>query len=92
MVTVHTSGVNWESLSVILVAIGVAFSVFTWVILRRDSKRQVQNEEIKTEIKVAVDHLAEVLLLKLETKETVSKIESRLSRIEGAMSRADVDS
>lgn len=58
------------------------------ILERRAKRREQAIQEIKGEITQSVDHLSEVLLAKLETKENVSQINARLSRIEGMMGSA----
>lgn len=82
--TVHTSGINWESLAAIAGILVIVQSALFWVIARRDKKREDQSEEVKVLIADAINHQTEVLLSKLETKETVAKISERLARVEGA--------
>jgi hypothetical protein len=88
---VHTTGVNWQSIGVIAAIIGVAVTVILAMLARRDRRMEQQNTEIKDEISNAVNHLSEVLLARLETKETVSKISERLARLEGATNTKGVE-
>jgi hypothetical protein len=81
---VHTVGINWESIGVIAAIVGVGFSIVVWITARRDARSQLRNEDIKNEINVSVNHLSDVLLARLETKETVARISERLARLEGA--------
>lgn len=82
---VHTTGINWESVAAIAAVGAILQAGFFWVIARRDKVRSTETEQTKQEIAGAVNHLSEVLLAKLETKETVSAINARLSRVEGAV-------
>lgn len=87
--TVHTSGINVESIAVILGGFaGVLSVVLAWQI-RRDKKHDTEMVDLRKDITTSVDHLSEVLLAKLETKDNVSQINARLSRIEGMMSNAE---
>lgn len=78
---VHTTGVNFESIGVIVACIAVMLTIMGMYIARRDHAQ----EKIKTEIADAINHQTEVLLAKLETKETVSRISERLTSVETAM-------
>lgn len=89
--SVHTTGVNWESVGVIAAVVGVAFSILVWIINRREAKAQTRNEVIKDEIKNSVDNLSVILLAKLETKEKVAQISERLARLEGAAGHGHID-
>lgn len=80
---VHTSGLNVESLAVIFGGVAAMLTVGLAFVDRRARRREQALTEIKSEITGSVDHLSEVLLAKLETKENVAQINSRLSRIEG---------
>jgi hypothetical protein len=81
---VHTTGINWESVGAIGAIMAVLQSFFVWLVTRKDQKREDDAQAVKQEIADSVNHLSEVLLAKLETKETVSRISERLSRVEGA--------
>lgn len=85
VVNVKSTGINWESVAAIVALMSVVVTIMLYVITRRDRQTSVENQEIKQEISSAVDRLQEVLLAKLETKETVSRISERLARVEGAM-------
>lgn len=82
MTATHSS-INWASTSAILGVIIAGLGLIIALIQRRERKQQEQNQEIKREITESIDHLSEVLLAKLETKEKVSQISERLARIEG---------
>ena len=84
LTTVRTTGINWESVAAIVALVSVLMSLMLWLISHRDRKLRQASEEIKVEITSAVDHLADVLMAKLETKETVARISERLARLEGA--------
>lgn len=76
---VHTTGINWESLAVIFGGFAaIATLLIGWI-----DRRQAR---IRGEITDSVNHLSEVLLAKLETKDAVAKISERLARLEGAAS------
>jgi hypothetical protein len=78
--TVHTSGVNWESVSVIAGVIVATMAFFVGVVNRR-------SDAVRGEIKEAVDHLSEVLVGKLETKDAVNSLAQRVTRIEANTDR-----
>ena len=89
--TVHTAGINWESIGAIAALLAVAVTTILWALTRREQKADTRehmaeqrNNEIKQEIAASVNHLSEVLLAKLETKETVARISERLARLESA--------
>jgi hypothetical protein len=66
--TVHTSGINWESVSVTIASVATIMGLVTgWVGNR---------------IKVAINQQTEMLEAKLESKETVASIDRRLTRVE----------
>jgi hypothetical protein len=74
--TVHTTGLNWESLGVIITAIVAAAGLLITVQERR-------TKAIRDEIKEAVDHLGQVLTERLETKGSVAVLSERVARLEG---------
>lgn len=79
---VHTTGINWESLGVIVAALAFAFGIVTWRQTQSDKRQREQKEEITT----SVDNLKDVLLEKLETKENVNQI-----RVDMAGLKSDVE-
>jgi uncharacterized membrane protein len=81
---VRTTGINWESVSAICAIVAIMLTFVIWIFNRRDVKQQAENQQIRNDITESVNHLSEVLLAKLETKETVSRISERLARLEGA--------
>jgi hypothetical protein len=87
--TVHTSGINWESIGVIIAFVSLGFGILAWWIARRDARQEIRNNEIKTEISDSVNHLSDVLTARLETKEAVNQISVRLGRVEGAIQRIE---
>lgn len=82
---VHTAGVNWESVGAIAAVVAVIMTVVLFIMARRDRRQQAFNTEVQTDITAAVNHLSDVLMAKLETKETVARISERLARVEGSM-------
>lgn len=85
---IHASGINWIGISPILALLIGAGSLIVTLQVRRENRQDARSEDVKNEITTSVDHLSEVLLAKLETKETVARISERLARLEGA-SRAN---
>lgn len=83
--TVHTSGINWESIGAITAVMTAAVAFITWLIARRDNRAEIRSNEIKVQISDSVNHLGEILTARLETKETVARISERLARVEGSM-------
>lgn len=83
--TIHTSGINWESVTAIASVVVIVQAAFVWLISRKDKKREEIQEQTKQEIADSVNHLSEVLLAKLETKDTVSAINARLASVEGML-------
>lgn len=69
--TVHTSGINWESIAVIAGVLLTIVTAFVGWIGKRISQ--------------AVDNLSEKLELKLETKDAVNAINTRLTRVEQSL-------
>lgn len=80
---VHTVGVNWASIAVIFGGFGTCVATLIYYQERRNSKTDKQNQVTQQEIADAVNHLSDVLMAKLETKETVARISERLARVEG---------
>lgn len=81
---VRTTGINWESVSAIGAILLILQGLFFWSVQRRERKRDAEQDEVRREISESVNHLSEILLAKLETKETVARISERLARVEGA--------
>ena len=88
---VHTTGVNWESVATIVAIVGVVQGFLFWLFARRDKARDDKADEVRQMIAdamhdqaEALNHQTEMLMAKLETKETVSRISERLARVEGA--------
>jgi len=82
---VHTTGINWQSLGVIIAAVATLIGILTWHISRRDAQHRAQILRQEERITHSVDDLRAVLLEKLETKENVAAI-----RIDMATLKADV--
>lgn len=102
---VHTTGVNWESVVIIVGSLASAFAVIQtfmfYVFNRRDTRREKEqtkrnaaHEEQANEVRMmiaeamakqtdALNHQTEILMSRLETKETVAEISVRLARVEG---------
>jgi uncharacterized membrane-anchored protein YhcB (DUF1043 family) len=94
--TVHTSGLNIESLATILAGFATVVAVLIGFVSRRLDKRDAQHakevEELRRDFTEGLTHMAEVLNARLETKEAVSGISSRLARVEGALAASTVQS
>jgi peptidoglycan hydrolase CwlO-like protein len=84
--TVHTSGVNWQSIAVLVVSIVGCFIAVATYIDKRAGSRQ---EMIKDEIQSSVSHLSDVLSERLETKENVSALKVQLAQLQGQVTRLD---
>jgi hypothetical protein len=86
-VPVHTTGINWESiLTIIGSMIGITFTVFgiLWHYqTRREERQDKRFEELRTDFTDGLKGLGDILEAKLSTKDSVSDINARLSRIEG---------
>lgn len=89
MVTLASSGtitVNWESLVTTTIPIvGTLIAVATYINSRtnkRERLNRLTQENVRDEIKTAVDHLAEVLLEKLESKDAVNQLRIEMARVE----------
>ena len=82
---VRTVGINWESVGVIVGLVGVVVTVMLWAMNRREHRAETATREARTDMTNALDHLTEVLLAKLETKETVARISERLARVEAVI-------
>jgi hypothetical protein len=77
---VHTSGINWESVSVIVGGIGTfILAAMIWVI----SLIEKRNRAIRNEITGAVNNLAIVLEAKLETKDAVNQLRVEMAEMRG---------
>jgi uncharacterized membrane protein YgaE (UPF0421/DUF939 family) len=69
---VHTTGINLESVATI---VGCVIVVMTFVL----SIMERRNRAIRDDIKNSVDHLSEILLAKLETKDNVAKLQADIA-------------
>jgi N-glycosylase/DNA lyase len=78
--TVHTSGINWESVSVIIGSV-VAALVFLVSLQERRAAT------IRNDIGEAVNHLAEVLTAKLETKDVVNSLKVDVAALKARFDR-----
>jgi hypothetical protein len=85
---VHTSGINWESVSVICGGLGLfIIGVMSWVI----SLIERRNRAIRDEITSAVNNLAAVLEAKLETKDAVSQLRVEVAELKGQLAVQKVE-
>jgi len=73
--TVHTTGINWESVGTML----GGFAAFAGVLVAIVNRR---SKIVTKEIGEAVDHLAEVLNERLATKDTVSDLATKVAVLE----------
>lgn len=78
--TVQTTGINWESVSVIVGTLGTlligCLAFFLGLI-------QKHNTQIRHDISSSVDHLSEVLTAKLETKDAVNELRIEFVELKG---------
>lgn len=88
---VHTTGINWESVTAIVGIVAIIQAMLFWLFTRRDKKRDDEAEAVRHQIAEAMqqqtealNHQTDMLLAKLETKETVARISERLARVEGS--------
>lgn len=93
--TVHTSGINWQSLAAIL----AGFAAIAGVLLAWTERRQ---SGLKNQIADSVNHLSDVLMARLETKEAVAAlrveviqsfnlVNVKIARLEGIQRISDAD-
>lgn len=78
-------GINWASVTAISGCVGAIMVIVIWVFSRRDSRQAAQNDALRAEFTSSIDNLTQVLLAKLETKETVSAVVERLARVEAVV-------
>jgi uncharacterized membrane protein len=82
--TVHTTGINWQSVAVIVGSLGVfILSAMIWFVALIDRR----NRTIRTEISSAVDNLAAVLTARLETKDAVNQLRVEVAQLKGQIER-----
>jgi preprotein translocase subunit YajC len=79
---VRTAGINWESVGVIVSLVAIIVTIMMWIMNRREHRADAATREQRAEMTSSLDHMTEVLLAKLETKETVARISERLARVE----------
>jgi Flp pilus assembly protein TadB len=79
---VQTTGINWESVGAIAALVGVILTVLLWIFTRQDKRRENINKDLRDDMTTALNHMADVLTAKLETKDTVARISERLARVE----------
>lgn len=85
MTSVHTTGLNWESLGVILSFVTACFMLMGWYLNRRNTEQKEQVQATQTAISTAVNGLRDTLILKLETKEAVNALRLKMTEDMGAM-------
>lgn len=78
--TVHTTGVNWDSVGIIIGAVLACLTFLTGLQERR-------NRQIRGDITEAVAHLGEVLGERLETKANVAHLTARVAVVEAEQRR-----
>lgn len=76
--TVHTAGINWESIAAI---VGALVASITYLDFRQTRKQN----GIRTEIREAVGNLGQVLDARLESKEKVAQLTERVAKVEGEL-------
>lgn len=74
--TVHTTGINWESLAVILGGFAAVIAVLQTFTSRRQAR-------LESSIADAVNHQTEILMAKLETKENVNELRIKMAEMQG---------
>jgi predicted trehalose synthase len=80
--TVHTEGINWASVAVIIGGIGtfvLAALVFTVQLIER------RNKAVRDDITNAVTNLGTILEAKLETKDAVSQLRVEMAEMRGQL-------
>jgi hypothetical protein len=94
--TVKTTGINFDSISVIAGIIIAMSSLIIAYVTYRDRKIEKRQEDHKDElaritqsnaetIAREIGHLSDVLVARLETKENVYKLAERVARIEAKL-------
>lgn len=76
--TVHTTGINWSSVAVLIISIVGCFIGVAAYIDRRSAARQ---DSIKDNIQGSVNHLSEVLMERLETKDNVNALRVEVAQL-----------
>lgn len=83
----HTSGINWESVAVIVGGIGTfVLGALIWVVQLIERR----NRAVKDEITNAVNNLATVLEAKLETKDAVNQLRVEMAEMRGHLQQKDL--
>jgi F0F1-type ATP synthase membrane subunit b/b' len=84
---VHTVGVNWTSVAVIIGGIGgVVIATMAFVIRLMDRR----NNAIRDEITNAVTNLGHILEAKLETKDSVNQLRVELAELRGQVNKTQI--
>ena len=78
--TVHTTGINWSSVAVIVGGIGGVIIAALAFIIRLMDRR---NNAIRDEITNAVTNLGHILEAKLETKDAVNQLRIEVAELRG---------
>jgi hypothetical protein len=85
--TVHTSGINWESVAAIVGGIGIfVLSALIWVVQLVEKR----NRAVRDEITNAVTNLGIVLEARLETKDSVNQLRIELAQLKGQLEGRDI--
>lgn len=79
---VHTVGVNWSSVAVIVGGIGGVIIAALAFVVRLMEKR---NKQVRDEITNAVNNLGAILEAKLETKDSVNQLRIELAEVRGQL-------
>jgi hypothetical protein len=77
---VHTTGINWSSVAVIVGGIGGVIIAALAFIIRLMDRR---NNAIRDEITNAVTNLGHILEAKLETKDAVNQLRIEVAELRG---------
>lgn len=87
--TVHTSGINLASLVSIIAGFAAVATVMLSMIYRRIDKRDKAHEteiaNLRKDFTDGLTNLGNLLSARLETKDAVSEIKERLSKLEGSL-------
>lgn len=90
--TVHTTGVNWESVSVIIATVTALSAILMWWFDRREQARSARSQADKQQTQDAIremgDHLTATMQLQfanLASKDTVAALSERIARVESVL-------
>jgi hypothetical protein len=92
--TVHTTGINWGSVTAIFGSFVAAVSVLLGYVGKRANKRDAIHAQetalMRADFQKGLRDLGNVLSLKLETKEAVYALDRRVTRLEATRDTRDV--